>query len=210
MNHNIIVISGPSGSGKSTLINMLLKKHPEIVFSTSHTTRPRRPKETKGKEYHFVSEEEFQKMIDDGQFVEWAQVYRNYYGTSLKEIENKMNLADGHVLVLDIDVQGARNIQEKFPYGLFIFIVPPSLETLEKRLVGREKKVDENIRKRLEVAREELKQYHIYDYIVVNDKLDDAFEALNSIYIAHGNCREKRTSFMENILRQIAVEESEI
>jgi guanylate kinase len=108
--NSIIVISGPSGSGKSTLIRHLLQKHPEIVFSTSHTTRTKRNREIEGRDYYFVSKGQFQEMIDNGEFVEWAKVYGNYYGTSFREIEKKARSSSTKYLVLDIDVQGAKNI----------------------------------------------------------------------------------------------------
>ncbi|HLP47160.1 MAG TPA: guanylate kinase, partial [Candidatus Kapabacteria bacterium] len=124
--NNLIVVSGPSGSGKSTLIRRLLQKHPELVFSTSHTTRSRREREIDGKDYHFVSTEEFRRMIESDEFVEWAQVYGNYYGTSYGEIESKTKESQKTFLVLDIDVQGARNIKKKYPDALFVFIIPPT------------------------------------------------------------------------------------
>lgn len=199
--NNLIVISGPSGSGKSTLIRRLLQKHGELVFSTSHTTRPRREREIDGKDYHFVSREQFQQMIDNDKYVEWALVFGNYYGTSYGEIESKVKESQNTFLVLDIDVQGARNIKKKYPAALFIFIIPPTLEELEKRLVKREKKEDENVRKRLEIARQELKEYDIYDYIVINKELHDAFYVLDSIYTAYRNTTGRHAHFVKKLLQ---------
>ncbi|MDQ1353960.1 MAG: guanylate kinase [Acidobacteriota bacterium] len=198
--NNLIVISGPSGSGKSTLIRRLLQKHREIVFSVSHTTRPRREREIDGKDYYFVTGEQFRQMIDNNEFVEWAQVYGNYYGTGYREIETKGNSGYNQFLALDIDVQGAGNIRKKYPEALFIFVVPPSLEELQNRLLKREKKEDENTRKRLEIARQELKEYEIYDYIVVNKDLDQAFFILNSIYTAYRNTTARREYFIKRLL----------
>ncbi|MCP4152535.1 MAG: guanylate kinase [bacterium] len=195
--NNLIVLSGPSGSGKSTLINMLVSNNPEITFCTSHTTRPARNGETDGKDYYFTSGETFLKMVDSNEFVEWAQVYSNYYGTSYKEIDAKTRT--GRTLVLDIDVQGAKNIKAKYPNALFVFIVPPSMKELKKRLVGREKKMTDVIKKRLKIAVDELKQYKLYDYVVINAILDDAFSVLNSIYIAYLNKSEKHDRYLENI-----------
>ena len=130
--HNIIIISGPSGSGKSTLIHELLAEFPELYFSVSHTTRPMRKNEVPGKDYHFISEREFQKMLDSDQFVEWAEVHGHHYGTSWKEIRAKSG--KGRTLVLDIDSQGARNIKRQFPEAMTIFVIPPSLAELKKRL----------------------------------------------------------------------------
>ncbi|UCH97073.1 MAG: guanylate kinase [Candidatus Aminicenantes bacterium] len=200
MNHNIIVISGPSGSGKSTLISQLMDRHPEIIFSTSHTTRPIRGKEVNGRDYHFISREKFLKMVEKDEFVEWAEVYGNYYGTSFREIETKSKIGGDTILALDIDIQGARKIKEKYAEALFIFVVPPSLEILRQRLEAREKKYDRHIRKRLEIAKEELKQYNIYDYIVVNDNLEEAFKVLDAIYTAYQHTRWRQEAFMEKYL----------
>jgi guanylate kinase len=197
---NIIVISGPSGSGKSTLIRQLLQKHPEIVFSASHTTRSKRNREIEGRDYYFVSRGQFQEMIDNGEFVEWAQVYGNYYGTSFREIEKKARSSSTKYLVLDIDVQGAKNIKAKYPDALFIFVVPPSFEELQKRLVGREKKVDAAVQKRLQIAEDELKQYFIYDYVIINDNLERSFHILNSIFVASRNRTSRRESFIKRLL----------
>lgn len=198
--HNIIVISGPSGSGKTTLIARLMGQHQEIIFSTSHTTRPIRGREVNGRDYHFIPETEFLEMVENDQFVEWAKVYGNYYGTSYREVESKSKIGGEKILALDIDVQGARKIKEKYPEALFIFVVPPSLEILRQRLEAREKKFDKHIRKRLEIAKEELKQYDIYDYIVVNDKLEDAFKVLDAIYTAYRHSRWRQEAFMKKYL----------
>lgn len=198
--NNLIVISGPSGSGKSTLIRRLLQKHPEIVFSVSHTTRPRREREVEGKDYYFISLEQFKQMIAKDEFVEWAEVYGNYYGTGYREIETKGKAGYNKFLALDIDVQGARNIRRKYPEALFIFVIPPSLEELQNRLLKREKKEDENTRRRLEIARQELKEYEIYDYIVVNKDLDEAFYILNSIYTAYRNTTARREYYIKRLL----------
>jgi guanylate kinase len=198
--HNIIVISGPSGSGKTTLIARLMEHHPEIIFSTSHTTRPSRGREVNGKDYHFIPETEFLEMVENDQFVEWAKVYGNYYGTSYREVESKSKIGGDKILALDIDVQGAKKIKEKYPEDLFIFVVPPSLEILHQRLEAREKKFDQHIRKRLEIAKEELKQYNIYDYIVVNDKLEEAFKVLDAIYTAYRHSKCRQEAFMKKYL----------
>jgi guanylate kinase len=198
--HNIIVISGPSGSGKTTLIARLMELHPEIIFSTSHTTRPRRGREVNGKAYHFIPEMEFLEMVENDQFVEWAKVYGNYYGTSYREVESKSKLGGDKILALDIDVQGARKIREKYPEALFIFVVPPSLEILRQRLEAREKKLDQHLEKRLEIAKEELKQYNNYDYIVVNDKLEEAFKVLDAIYTAYRHSKWRQEAFMKKYL----------
>jgi guanylate kinase len=196
--NNIVVVSGPSGCGKSSLIRKLMGKHPEIVFSTSHTTRAKRERETQGVEYHFVSREKFRDMIDNNEFVEWAEVYENFYGTSYREIETKAR--GGKYLLLDLDVQGAKNIKAKFPEALLILIVPPSFEELQRRLVGREKKVDDDVRKRLEIARDELSQYKLYEYVVINDNFSKASYTLDSIYTAYRNLTPRREIYIKNLL----------
>ncbi len=200
MSNNIIVISGPSGSGKSTLIDRLMVRRPGIIFSTSHTTRSPRGSEKDGEEYYFVSEAQFLRMAEHGEFAEWAEVYENYYGTSYKEIEIKSKT--GKDLVLDVDVQGAVNIKKKYPDALLILVAPPSMEDLRNRLLKREQKIDRHIEKRLETAREELKQYDIYDYIVINDSLEEAFTVLDAIYIASRNTMARHETFMKQLVKQ--------
>ena len=183
MNDNLIVVSGPSGSGKSTLIQMLLKQHPGLLFSVSHTTRPKRKGEKEGKDYCFVTKEDFKKMIDGDQFLEWAEVHMNYYGTSWREIQEKSNLAD--IMILDIDIQGARNLKSRFPGAWYVFVVPPSMDELKKRLINRQGEgLNLENQKRLACARDELAQYVMYDFLVVNDDKDRAFSDLNCIYMA--------------------------
>lgn len=196
---NIIVISGPSGSGKSTLINRLVAEHRDIVFSISHTTRAKRDSEIDGKHYYFVSEEKFREMIAQNEFIEWAKVYQNYYGTARAEIEQKS--VGKKNLVLDLDVQGAANIKKEFPSALFVFIVPPNLAELKKRLVAREKVIDRHIENRLENAIEEIKQYNLYDYTVINDKVEDSYAVLKSIYTAYNNTTCKKKDMIENMLK---------
>jgi guanylate kinase len=177
--NNIIIISGPSGCGKSTLIHELLAEFPELNFSVSHTTRPPRKNELPGKDYHFISELEFQKMLRGGQFVEWAEVHGHRYGTSCKEIRAKSG--KGRTLVLDIDVQGARNIKRQFSEAMAIFVIPPTLAALKKRLRQRETRLNPETRLRLRAALKELRAYKLYDYVVVNDELPAALADLRCL-----------------------------
>lgn len=188
--NNIIIISGPSASGKSTLIHELLAEFPELNFSVSHTTRPMRKNEVPGKDYHFISEREFQKMLGGDQFVEWAEVHGHHYGTSVKEVRAKSG--KGRTLVLDIDSQGARNIKRQFPGAMAIFVVPPTLAALKKRLRQRETRLNPETRRRLRAALRELRAYKLYDYVVVNDELPAALADLRCLY----------TSFRLQMLRQ--------
>jgi guanylate kinase len=177
--NNIIIISGPSGCGKSTLIHELLAEFPELNFSVSHTTRPPRKNELPGKDYHFISEHEFQKMLRGGQFVEWAEVHGHRYGTSGKEIRAKSG--KGRTLVLDIDVQGARNIKRQFSEAMAIFVIPPTLAALKKRLRQRETRLNPETRQRLRAALKELRAFKLYDYVVVNDELPAALADLRCL-----------------------------
>ncbi len=193
---NIIVISGPSGSGKSSLIKKLFKKN-KLNFSISHTTRAIRGQEENGIDYYFVSNNNFKTMIEQNEFAEWAKVYLNYYGTSWEEIKDKSDKDD--ILILDIDIQGAKKIKEKFNEAVLILISPPSLSVLEKRLINREKRNDNDIKTRLKNALSELEEFHIYDYIIINDDLEESFEKLDTIFSAFKN----RTQFISNELLEI-------
>ncbi len=197
--NNIIVISGPSGSGKSTLIHILLKEHKELNFSVSYTSRKKRVNEENGKNYYFISKDKFREMIDTDKFVEWAKVHSNYYGTSWDEIDLKSK--NDKVVVLDLDVQGAKNIKKKFSDALFILIIPPSIKELEKRLIKREhNEINKDIKQRLRIAKNELEQYELYDYIVINENLKDASFVLNCIYISFLNLTCRKRISVERII----------
>jgi guanylate kinase len=179
----IYIISAPSGSGKSTLVNELLKLVPDLDFSISYTTRAPRGSEQNGKQYHFVSREEFEQMIRADEFLEHASLYgRDYYGTArrfLREAEQK-----GHDLLLDIDVQGAAQIKQKLPDAVSIFVLPPDRKTLEWRLRKRGEDSDEVIERRLDAARREIENYDKYDYILINDDLEESIESLQAIVLS--------------------------
>jgi guanylate kinase len=183
----IFVVSGPSGSGKSTLIREVRQKVPGLGYSISHTSRLSRGQEKNGVEYHFVSQEAFQKMIDNGEFVEWAEVYQDLYGTSVSSLRSQITM--GLDVIMDIDVQGARNIKDHFKDAILIYVLPPSLEILEKRLRERGTDDEKAIRTRLKKAGKEIKNCVSYDYLVFNDQLDQAVEEMKSILIAE-RCRK--------------------
>jgi guanylate kinase len=181
----LYIISAPSGSGKSTLVNELRTIVPSLEFSISYTTRPPRGSETNGREYFFIDRAEFEVMIARGEFLEYAEVFGNYYGTArrfLKEAEVK-----GKDLLLDIDVQGARQVRERLPEAVSIFVMPPDRETLERRLRSRSQtegmRQEEVIRRRLENARLEIENWQDYGYILVNDQLERAVDELRSIVL---------------------------
>jgi guanylate kinase len=193
----LYVISGPSGCGKSTLIRRLLNEMKAVHFSVSHTTRPKRSMELFGKDYTFVSSEEFQRMAREGAFLEWAVVHGHQYGTSHKEIEAKLKQGD---LILDIDVQGARQVKAKYPQGIFIFVLPSRLEELRRRLEIRGENSPESIRERLATAKGEVEAYAEFDYIVINDLLEKATQELRAIILC-GKCRrEARLEEIDSIL----------
>jgi guanylate kinase len=175
----VYIISAPSGSGKSTLVNELLPKVKNLEFSISYTTRSPRGSETNGRQYYFVSRPEFEKMIREDEFLEHAEVFGNYYGTArrfLREAEN-----NGRDLLLDIDVQGAAQIQQKLPDTTGIFILPPDRKTLEERLRKRSEDSEEVIQRRLDTATREIENYKRYNYILINDQLEESIKLLRAI-----------------------------
>jgi guanylate kinase len=188
----LFIISAPSGSGKSTLVSQLRTLVEGLDFSISYTTRPPRGSEEDGREYHFTSREKFERMIADGDFLEWAEVFGNYYGTALSALDHAKKA--GKDLLLDIDVQGAVQVMEKLPEAVSIFILPPSPQILEMRLRNRseaEHVTSETvIQSRLAEARHELKQMRDYKYALVNDVLDQAVMELRAIVLCERGVRD--------------------
>lgn len=183
MNKGIIfVVSAPSGAGKTTMCKRIISCVDNIKPSVSFTTRQPRAGETPDEDYYFVNETEFKAGIDKGHFVEWARVHGNLYGTSKLKLEELINA--GHDLLLDIDTQGARQIKKFFDNAVFIFILPPSLKELKVRLEGRMSNSIEDMNRRLERAVEEIKEYYIYDYVIVNHMLENSVKNLEAIIIA--------------------------
>ena len=179
----LYIVSAPSGAGKTTLCSMLIKKYPAVHYSISYTTRKPRGSEVHGKEYFFVSKDEFKKMKNQNQFLEWAEVHGNYYGTSQKQIEDALN--KGTDIILDIDPQGAMQLKDKTGNNAtYIFITAPSLEELKNRLVNRGTDKEEHITLRLNNAKKEMEYFKDYDYLIINDATDTAFLQLESIYLA--------------------------
>ncbi|MFK5217054.1 guanylate kinase [Glaesserella parasuis] len=181
---NLYIISAPSGAGKSSLINALLSDLPrsQVQLSISHTTRNPRPGEEHGVHYYFTQHDEFKRLIEQGHFLEWAEVFGNYYGTSLPMIERSLD--QGIDVFLDIDWQGARQIRAKVPNVKTIFILPPSKAELEKRLIGRGQDSAETIAKRMSEAVSEMSHYNEFDYVIVNDDFQTALSELKSILTA--------------------------
>ena len=179
MSGNLYVVAAPSGAGKTTLVKRLLQNESEVRLSISYTTRLPRPGEENGREYHFVDVETFRRMIDQGDFLEWAEVHGNFYGTSKTWITNQM--AVGSDVLLEIDWQGAQQVRAVFPEAIGVFILPPSLEELERRLTGRGTDSREVIARRLAAAQAEMRHVGEFDYAIINDDLERALDDLRSI-----------------------------
>jgi guanylate kinase len=182
-NGTIFVMSAPSGAGKSTLCRAMMERWPQLVYSVSHTSRSPRPGERDGKDYHFVSKAAFRQKIDAGLMAEWAQVHGNYYGTAVETLEQALSAGQG--ILLDIDVQGMRQLLEKFPGAVTIFILPPSMEELKKRLTKRGTETAEVIARRLDHAEREIASRHAYQHVIVNDSLAEATAALAAVFEDH-------------------------
>lgn len=190
MKGNLLIISAPSGTGKTTILKKVMSQIEGTVFSVSHTTRSPRSGEQDGRDYHFVDKNLFRKMCDNNDFLEWAEVHGNFYGTSKTEIMHQLN--NGLDVFLDIDVQGARQVRSASDLQCkSVFIIPPSWEEQEQRLLKRGTDTKEIMQLRLANAREEMKDAESYDYLIVNDRLETAVEALKSIIIAE-RCRQRR------------------
>jgi len=181
----LFIITGPSGSGKSTILRHVFKDMRKVEFSISHTTRSPRDSEKDGREYHFVSEAEFKRMIARGAFVEWAVVHDHHYGTSKSEIRRKSRSSD---VLLDIDVQGARQIRDRVAGAVFVFILPPRYAELRRRLVERGQDDPDRIRTRLKNAKAEIREAEKFDFIVINERLDHAVLELEAIILS-SRCR---------------------
>jgi len=186
----IYIISAPSGSGKSTLVNEMLKKVSDLEFSISYTTRAPRGSETNGRQYYFISRDEFEKMIREGAFLEHAEVFGNYYGTARRFLQQAED--HGRDLLLDIDVQGAKQIQDKLPQAISIFILPPNRKILEERLRKRSEDTDEVIQRRLDKATSEIENYPRYNYILINDQLEDSIRLLRALVRGERLLRSRR------------------
>ena len=176
----LFIISAPSGAGKSTLCHAALAHFPDLVYSISYTTRSPRSREQNGVDYHFIAKEEFEKGIACGRWAEWAEVHNHYYGTCADFVDEKLRL--GRDILLDIDIQGTRQILQRYPDGVTIFIMPPSLETLEFRLKSRGTDSPEVIAVRLKNAQEEMAHKNLYRHIITNDRLADAVAELIAIF----------------------------
>jgi guanylate kinase len=184
-----IVVSAPSGAGKSSICQRLLQVCPELKFSVSYTSRPPRPNEINGKDYYFISRDEFRRRIDQNEFVEWIENYGHLYGTPIKTMEDFFE--KGNDLLLDIEPRGAKKVKQKFKKGIFVFVLPPSRVELLERLEKRGHETDEAIKTRFAQAESELKEISWYDYIIFNEDLETAASQLIAICVAE-KCKRSR------------------
>jgi guanylate kinase len=198
----LMVISSPSGAGKTTLTRRLAATH-RLHFSVSYTTRQPRAGEVDGRDYHFVGDDQFSKMVAEQEFAEWAVVHGNKYGTSVATVNRAIE--QGIDCLFDIDYQGGQNIRRQWPQdSVLCFILPPSMQELERRLRKRATDSADVIERRLVTARKELAHYHEYDYLVVNDEIEKAFGELSAIYDAAGCARYRKEGFAQALLSEVA------
>lgn len=195
----LFIVSSPSGGGKGTLIRSVLKQLPELGFSVSYTTREMREGEQDGKDYFFVGKERFRELIESNEFLEYADVHGQFYGTSAAQVKNETSR--GHDIVLEIDVQGARIVREKVLDAVSVFILPPSFAVLEARLRDRGTDDQEEIETRLRNARREVKSVYEFEYVVINGQLELAVEQLRAIFVAERQKRARQEVQIESILR---------
>ncbi len=201
MQGNLFIVSAPSGAGKTSLVKALLASTPEIELSVSYTTRSPRPGEADGRDYHFVNRDTFLEMAKRGDFLESAEVYGNLYGTSQSWIQAQT--AKGRHLLLEIDWQGAAQVRRVFSDSISIFILPPSLQVLETRLKGRGQDSAEVIARRMQTARDEMSHVAEFDYVIINDKLDEAVQQLKSIVVAASLRRDRQLALHRNLINQL-------
>ena len=199
---HLYVVAAPSGAGKTTLVGLLCENDPGIRVSISSTTRAPRPGEAQGREYHFVDVQNFLEMVSRGEFLEWAEVHGNYYGTSKRWIEAQMTA--GNDVLLEIDWQGAQQVRKAFPEAVGVFILPPSLEELKARLSGRGTDAPEIIARRIAAARDEMRHVDEFDYVIINDDLQQALGNLNSVVSAsrlqYKNQRQRHAALFATLL----------
>lgn len=196
----LLIVSSPSGAGKTTLCNRLRAEFPQLRFSVSHTTRKPRPNEVDGREYHFTDKQSFTRMIDENAFAEWAHVHGNMYGTSLSEIEIARKTANG--VLFDVDYQGARQIKARMPEAIGVFILPPSLAELERRLRGRGTEDEPTTLRRLQAAKGEIEHYGFFEYVIVNDNIQRAYDNLRAVVFAERCKRNRHALLCEQLLAE--------
>jgi guanylate kinase len=197
----LLILSSPSGAGKTTLTRKLQQSQPELRFSVSHTTRSPRTTERDGQDYQFIDRAAFESLVKVDAFLEWAEVHGNLYGTAVSEVDCARETPGCRGIIFDIDYQGARQIRAKLPDVVSVFILPPSMEELLTRLRGRASEPEEVVQRRFQVARREIAHYGFFDYIIVNRKVDEAFDELRGVILAERARRWRRAGLAESLLR---------
>jgi len=198
----LLIISSPSGAGKTTLTRDLLAHFPELTFSVSHTTRKPRPAEVEGRDYHFISRDEFTQRAAGNAFAEWAEVHGNLYGTAIAELD-RCRREGRRGIVFDIDYQGARQFKARRDDAISVFVLPPSMDELKERLRRRASDDEATIERRFKNAQMEIAHYGLFDYVIVNDQLEDAKARLRAIVLAEQSRRRRMASIAETMLRRI-------
>ncbi len=193
----VLVVSAPSGTGKTTICRELMKIEPRIRFSVSYTTRAPRKGEQNGKDYCFVSKEEFRKLIAEGEFIEWAENYGNLYGTAKSSIRDSVD--SGSDVLLDVDPLGAKNLKKLYPEGAFVFILPPSLDILKERLQRRGSEKKETVKLRTDRAVEEIGEARWYDYVIFNEDIGDSVNILRAVYVAEKHRQRRLKTEIDNL-----------
>jgi guanylate kinase len=201
---NLFVISAPSGAGKTSLVHSLLEMAPMLYVSISHTTRAKRPYEKDGIDYYFVDQQSFLELAKSGQFLEYAQVFDNYYGTSRSWVEKQM--AEGKDIILEIDWQGAEQVRKQIANTVNIFILPPSYQTLKSRLIGRGD-TEDNVARRMLEASNEISHYRDYDFLVINDDFDMALRELMMIIRAMKHGYTQQSAYYDNFVKQLLIDD---
>ena len=196
----VVILTAPSGTGKTTVASLVLDRDPALAFSVSHTTRPIRPGEHDGVNYHYIDDARFDAMVERGEFAEWAHVHKRRYGTSLAEVDRIRG--GGQDVLLDIDPQGGVQLMEIYPNAVTIFMAPPSMDELERRLRGRGTENEDQIATRLGVAREEIGYAPRYDYLVVNDEIENAVAAIAAILDTERNRTSRNAMFIRELRAQ--------
>lgn len=194
----LMVVSAPSGAGKTSICREILRQFPNVRFSVSCTTRPPRPGEVNGKDYEFISREEFRERLDRGEFIEWVENFGEFYGTSKKTMDAFLD--QGYDLILDIERRGAKAIREQYPRAIFIFILPPSILELKTRLSLRGESADV-MQRRLKSSLDEIREALWYDYIIFNEKLEEAVDRFRAVYIAESSRRDRFTERIESFFK---------
>lgn len=197
----LFLISAPSGAGKTSLVRQLVAENPRLAVSVSYTTRPQRPREQPGRDYHFVSEQEFAQMVVAGRFLEYARVFDHHYGTCRENVER--SLEAGIDILLEIDWQGARQVRAAMPDAVSIFILPPSRAELERRLRGRRTDSDAVIARRLHDAEADMSHWQEFDYVVVNDNFDHALSLLKAVIAGHGAAAHPDRAELKPLMREL-------